>query len=318
MKSQAKQVLRFRPFASFSTALGMFAGLVGGVAVFAQAQPRAPLHPSSVNETDQVKLATVERGDPRSPAVVFIHGFLSSKEVWQKQLNSATLSSYHLVAYDWRGSGQSDQPAAAGAYTDFQRWAQDLDAVIHSTNAKKPVLVGWSMGSNIVLDYLKLYGDANIAGVVLIGSSLNVVDPKVQAAFAPAGQTLLRALFDSNTITRQAADASFVRALTWTAQEPRLTAQLVAAAATVPLPVRAALATQPAIDQKAVLATLKVPVWFVQGAHDAFLTPAMLPLGAELVSSGSATLFAHSGHAPQLDEPELFNAELSAFRKKLP
>src|SRR5947209_11628864 len=76
------------------------------------------------------------------------------------------------VSFDNRGHGMSDKPLNPDAYAEGRLWADDLAVVIETTRLERPVLVASSYGGYIVTDYLRAYGQADIAGINLVGGAV--------------------------------------------------------------------------------------------------------------------------------------------------
>ena len=74
------------------------------------------------------RLHAVEAGNPRGPAILFIHGFSQCSLAWNRQLRSDLTQEHRLVAMDMRGHGSSDKPR--DAYGDSRLWADDVNATI--------------------------------------------------------------------------------------------------------------------------------------------------------------------------------------------
>ena len=86
-------------------------------------------------------------GNPAALAVVLIHGFPFSHEMWQPQL--ANLGNrFRAIAYDLRGHGGTN--AGDGQYT-LEFLVDDLIALLDHLRIKKAVLCGLSMGGYIAL-----------------------------------------------------------------------------------------------------------------------------------------------------------------------
>src|SRR5579863_1396820 len=128
---------------------------------------------------DGVTLAVQESGNPTGPVVVLIHGLLGSRLNWDAQINSAELRRYRIITYDLRGHGLSGKPTQADAYRDGRRWADDLAAVIKSSHANHPVLVGWSLGGAVISNYLAAYGDSQIAGAVYVDGVIELKEDQI-------------------------------------------------------------------------------------------------------------------------------------------
>lgn len=83
--------------------------------------------------------------------LIFVHGFPYDHTMWEKQIEEFR-KSYHCVAYDIRGLGQS--PAGNGQFT-MESFVDDLETVIKELKLNKPILCGLSMGGYISLRALE-------------------------------------------------------------------------------------------------------------------------------------------------------------------
>jgi len=95
-------------------------------------------------------LSVAGRGD--GPAVLFVHGNVSSSLFWQPMM-LALPESYRPLAIDMRGFGDTD-PEPVDATRGLRDYADDLAAVIHTLGLESVHLIGWSMGGGVVLQYL--------------------------------------------------------------------------------------------------------------------------------------------------------------------
>jgi len=95
-------------------------------------------------------LSVAGRGD--GPAVLFVHGNVSSSLFWQPMM-LALPEAYRPLAIDLRGFGDTD-PEPVDATRGVRDWADDLAAVVDTLGLEAVHLVGWSMGGGVVLQYL--------------------------------------------------------------------------------------------------------------------------------------------------------------------
>lgn len=105
-------------------------------------------------KSGEVELYVVEDGDPKKPAILFLHGFPDCHRVWNHQFR-ALARSFHVIAFDLRGCGNSTPPPDRAGYR-LERLLPDLDAVIDATRGKKGRvhLVGHDWGSVIGWSYV--------------------------------------------------------------------------------------------------------------------------------------------------------------------
>lgn len=107
--------------------------------------------------------------------VILIHGWPLSAASWEKQIAALVDNGYRAIAYDRRGFGQSE---ASWDNYDYATFASDLHQLIKHLQLKNVVLVGFSMGGGEVMEYLKNYGQDNIAKIALISSIVPLIKQK--------------------------------------------------------------------------------------------------------------------------------------------
>ncbi|MBA3827356.1 MAG: alpha/beta hydrolase [Taibaiella sp.] len=99
--------------------------------------------------------------------VVFIHGWPSSKEMWEHQVTELAGQGMRCITYDRRGFGMSCKPW--NGY-DYDSLTDDLKAVLDELDVQDVTLVGFSMGGGEVVRYFSRYGGARVSKVVLVSS----------------------------------------------------------------------------------------------------------------------------------------------------
>jgi non-heme chloroperoxidase len=116
---------------------------------------------------EEISIAYSDYG--KGQPVVFIHGWPSSREMWEYQLADTVNAGYRVVKYDRRGFGKSSKPWSG---YDYDTLAADLHEIIEQLDLQKAILVGFSMGGGEVVKYIANYGQERIARVVLISTVL--------------------------------------------------------------------------------------------------------------------------------------------------
>jgi pimeloyl-ACP methyl ester carboxylesterase len=86
-----------------------------------------------------ISLAVFERGDPRLPTVLLVHGYPDSHRVWDEVCDELG-ADHHVVRYDVRGAGESEAPKGLRGYR-LDRLAEDLFAVAEAVSPGRPVHV---------------------------------------------------------------------------------------------------------------------------------------------------------------------------------
>lgn len=248
--------------------------------------------------SDGVRLHVIDQGPPGGRTVVLVPGWTMPAWIFQAQLTGLGRAGYHVVAFDPRGQGDSDVPLDGYTYT---RRGQDVAELIQRL-PRPVVLVGWSLGVLDSLAYVAQYGDAAVAGMVLIDNSIGEEPAPVPSRYDSArGPRLPR----EETMRR------FVASMFRSAPDPEYLRRLTEAALRTPAQAAAALgnyAVPRTYWRDAVYSTSR-PVLYV--VRPKFEAQAMN--FAARAPQGETALFAQAGHALFVDEPERFNALVIDF-----
>ena len=102
--------------------------------------------------TSRLTVAVLSVTGRTGPAVLFVHGNVSSSLFWQPTM-LALPEPYRPLAIDLRGFGDTD-PEPVDATRGLRDYADDLAAAIEALGLDRVHLVGWSMGGGVVLQYL--------------------------------------------------------------------------------------------------------------------------------------------------------------------
>ncbi|MCM2550636.1 alpha/beta fold hydrolase [Burkholderia glumae] len=276
-----------------------------------------PLHAASaapvsytVVSADGVKLAVQESGNPEGAPVIFIHGLLGSRLDWDAQRQSPALRPYRLITYDLRGHGRSGRPSGAAPYHDGRRWGDDLAAVIAASHARKPVVVGWSLGGVVISNYLAAHGDAGIAGAVYVDG---VVELTAQQLVAHPG--VYRDMNSPDLRTHLDGERAFLGLCFHHRPAADRFERLLANAALASWDMQREIPAMTVFAAEG-LGRAHVPLLFLYGGRDALVdAPAALARAQALNPRVVAKVYADSGHAPFIEEPARFNRDLAAFVK---
>jgi pimeloyl-ACP methyl ester carboxylesterase len=110
-----------------------------------------------------LELAIRERPGKERPFLL-LHGLASNACTWDLVAEILNSRGHRVIAYDQRGHGLSDKPAAG---YDFKQVTADLRALIDSLGLVAPIIAGQSWGGNVVLDFAARYPDV-AAGMILV------------------------------------------------------------------------------------------------------------------------------------------------------
>ncbi|WP_338910227.1 alpha/beta hydrolase [Mycetohabitans rhizoxinica] len=265
--------------------------------------------PFVVRSADGVMLAGEAQGDSQAPEILFIHGLRQSRLSWEKQFADPALRHFRMVGFDLRGHGDSDKPVSLEAYSEADRWADDVAAVIAGAKLRRPVLVGWSLGGFVAGAYLRKYGGAAIAGVNLVDAVTNL-SPDLLTAEAAA--------FTSTTTShdfavRTAATAEFLAACFHRPPtEVEMQRMLVVNGMTARAVNEGFIKTQTP-DFEPVFKAYSGPILLTHGLHDRLVRLAMSERIKSIHANSRLSLFFESGHSPFYEEPVRYGQELAGF-----
>lgn len=100
--------------------------------------------------------------------IVILHGFLCSSKFFMKNIDSLSENN-RLILVDWRGHGSSSKTLSN---LTMSRCALDIKELLDYLDLDDVTLIGWSMGSSIVLEYYKQFKTYRLCSVGVIDSAL--------------------------------------------------------------------------------------------------------------------------------------------------
>ena len=125
----------------------------------------------TVTTNDGVSLNYLDEGS--GPAVVLIAGFTAPATSWVLQGDALVSAGFRAVAVDRRSHGASDSPMFGQR---MSRHGKDLADSLAALDLRDVVLVGGSMGANVIWAYLDLFGTDLIRGVVSVDQTPKMVN----------------------------------------------------------------------------------------------------------------------------------------------
>ena len=239
---------------------------------------------------DGISLAFEAHGDG-TPALVFVHGWSCDRGYWKGQLRPLA-ARYRTVAVDLAGHGAS----GAGRRTwTMPAFGEDVVAVVDQLGLGEMVLVGHSMGGDVVVEAALRLGD-RVAGLVWVDtySTLGAppTDDELEAFvasfrkdFVPATRALVRRVFPAD------ADVELVE---WVAADMSAAPPEIAIDA-----MRHAVGNEPGV--LAGLRKLTVPVVAINPDSRPTDTEALRRHGVDSVVMPGV------GHFLMLEDPDRFN-----------
>jgi pimeloyl-ACP methyl ester carboxylesterase len=274
-----------------------------------------PQKPALIAGGGGTGIAVYEYGDPAGPEILLVHGFSQSHLAWSKQYRSPALQHFRIVVIDLRGHGASEKPTHSACYNDCKTWADDIHAVMKAKALQRPLVVAWSYGGFIVSDYVREYGDDNLAGIVFVGAVTQMGTPDSKSHYGP-GMKLLAGMLDTRLEINIASTAQFVRAAVAGPISTEAYEEVLAYNMAVSPEIRSAMLSR-TIDGTDALARIRVPVLIVQGEKDTIVLPAAAHFLASHIDHAKQSFYPNAAHCPFMEDPERFNRELAQMRASL-
>ena len=248
--------------------------------------------------SDGVRLHYIDAGSPRAPILVFVPGWTMPAWIFQRQIEAFS-PTYHVVAFDPRGQGDSDAPASG--YEPFRR-GEDIAELIASLGGRPVTVVAWSLGVLDSLAYVHQYGDALLTSLVLLDNSVGEDPAPIPRPHPPRR---------GPPIAREIAMAQFVRSMFHRPQDPAFLDRLTETALRTPPDAAAALLAYPVPRTywRDAVYMVRRPILYIVTPHLSGQAGNLATRHADVQSD----IYYDSGHALFIDDGDRFNDELSQF-----
>src|SRR5688572_24269588 len=256
------------------------------------------------------RLHVVETGNPQGPAILFIHGFSQCGRCWSRQLQSDLAHQHRLGAMDLRGHGLSDKPR--DAYADSKLWADDVRAVLQSLQLEQAILVGWSYGPLVILDYIRHYGEDAIGGVNFVGGVSKLGSDEATSVLTPEFLALVPGFFADDVEECVRSLQSLLRMCFVAEPSAEDFYLMLGYSVSVPPYVRRALFSR-AFDNDDLLPTIRKPVLITHSSSETIVRPAAVDEHLAAMPDAQVHWTRDAGHAPFFDEADAFNRRLRQF-----
>jgi 3-oxoadipate enol-lactonase len=246
-------------------------------------------------------------GDPALPPLVFLHGIGGAARAWRGQLEFFG-DRFRAIAWDMPGYGGS-APLPAVSIAALADALQDF---LQQAGARKPILVGHSIGGMIVQQLLVKSPDI-ASTVVLAQTSPAFGKPEGdwQKSFIEAR---LGPLDRGETMVSLA--PTLVRELVGDSPDAGGMALARDCMAAVPeATYRATMLALLGFDQRGALKNIAVPTLVLSGSKDNNAPAPMMAKMASYIRFATYVELEGAGHLVNLERPLAFNAALNSFLK---
>jgi pimeloyl-ACP methyl ester carboxylesterase len=267
---------------------------------------------------DGLSMAYADQGAGRP--LLLVHGWGASGRFFHPQ-QSALEKGFRVVTPDLRGHGAS--PCPAGRPT-VELLAADLAALAERLELEDAVAVGWSMGAMVLWRALGLGLERRLAGMVVVDMTPRIVNGADWSLGLKGGYDLRTAAAARQAMLADwpAFGAAMARSIVAEGLEAErrdlIEWMALAVARNAPEPLAHLWGSLAGQDFREALARIRTPTLIAHGALSQ-LYPAETSLYLEdRLPDARRIAFERSGHAPHLEEPELFNRVVAEFAAGLP
>ncbi len=250
--------------------------------------------------------------------LVLLHGWAVDRSFFSAQAPLAERG-FRIVAPDLPGHGEREAgprpPTMAGL-------ADDLAELIRRLDLADVVLVGWSMGATLALDYLARACAPPVAGLVIVDMSPRVANEPAWPHGLAGGQGFGEAYAAAGRMQKE-----------WPAYAGRIARSMFADGVDEDSPLVSEAAARIATrdpdlmaaywrslveaDHRGTVARLDVPVLALCGDRSRLYRSDVAAWIAGAAQHGRALTIAGAGHAPHLERPDAFNAAVASFAARL-
>jgi len=275
----------------------------------------------SLRTDDGVALYYEEAGS--GTPIVFVHEFAGDHRSWEPQLRYFSRG-FRCIAYNARGYPPSAVPADISCYSQ-ERAREDLRCVLDELGINRAHIVGCSMGAMAALHYGMVYATrrdtARALSLTLVGCGSGA-HPALYRSFQSDSRQWAARIRAEGMKGLAASYGHGPARLQYRTKDPRGFAQYLEqlgnhCAEGSALTLEGYIAARPSLYALTpAIAAIDVPTLVITGDEDELcLEPSLLI--KRLVRQAGLLVVPRTGHAVNLEEPELFNRSLDVFLHQL-
>jgi pimeloyl-ACP methyl ester carboxylesterase len=229
-----------------------------------------------------------------SPALLLSHGFGATSAMFAANL-PAIATRHQVITWDLRGHGSSDYPADSACYRP-EAALDDMAALLTHSGQRRAVLGGHSLGGYLSLDFALRFPD-RVAGLVLIDTGPGFRNDEAREGWNRRAEGTAARLAERGL-------AAMGSSAELHGNEHRDASGLI----------QAAMHTLTQRDSHVLegLPTIAVPTLVVVGSDDTPFLAAADYMAAKIPQARKVVI-PGAGHAPNVEQPALFDAELHDF-----
>lgn len=289
----------------------------------------------SIRSFDGTRIAYTMLGPGSAPVVALCAGFLCPDTYW-RYLVPALVDGYRALVWNYRGIGVSELPRWPGYHAfaispdelGIEANARDLERVLDAEGIDRAVLVGHSMGVQVILEAYRRLPE-RIAGLVSIAGPYRTplrtfYGTDLSARLAPLALPLLHVLPRVTLVAWRALVHSplaypvgrhVARAIGARAKPEDMTGYFDHVSKTDPLIAAKMVRAMHAHSAEDVLEEIRVPALIVHGTSDPFTPVEVAEIMAERIPRAKLVILEGGSHTLPIEYPDEIATEVESFLK---
>lgn len=261
--------------------------------------------------SDGARIAFRDSGSGRP--LVLLHGLMAHSGFFAHQHELAR--EFRLISIDLRGHGRSDT-----AVPTVEQLADDVEALLAFIGVEDAIGVGWSLGASVLWQMLGGASASRFAGAVIVDMTPRVLNSEewelgLSPEMCEARRIAIRDDFPAFALA--AGQAIFAQPVAEDLQD-----QADWAGAEFARNDAAAIGQlwDSLVDKdfRGALGRIRQPTLVIHGAHSQLYGPGTADYLVSALRDARSVQFDLSGHAPHIEQPDLFNHTIRDFAASLP
>lgn len=256
-----------------------------------------------------------EDGGGSGTPVLFLHEYAGDHRSWAGQIKALS-AEHRCLAVSARGYPPSDCPGSSDAYTQGAMNGDAL-AVLDAAGVDKAHIVGLSMGAFTALQLAQFHSGRVLSVTAAAGGSGSAEEQLAREGFVTEALGLAAMMEKTKSVPAEAMCKGPTRIqlrskneLAWQMSVDHLASHPWQPAAHM---LRGVQVGRPSLrDQEHTLRAVSIPVQLMVGDEDTSCLNVNIWL-KQIMACARLMVFPASGHALNLEEPDLFTSSLSSF-----
>jgi non-heme chloroperoxidase len=252
----------------------------------------------------------------QGPVIFLLHGWLANGAGFRKNVQELS-ASHRVVTMDIRGHGRSGKHEQN---LTMPQAARDVRAIMEALDLRDVTLVGWSMGSTVMFNYLDQFGNDRLRALSIIEMTPRVITEEgwEYASFQNTmDMRMVMELFRDIWVDRIPVMQRFVSqalfAIGTVPDAETIDEWVDAFMMTPPAPLTALWISAICQDWRSLLPRIELPVLLCYATKGAPYGLGLGPYMHAQIRNSTLVMFEKSGHALFWEEPKKFNTELGRF-----